>query len=113
MKIFYWIIRIYLIIFILFISLFALDVFSQPNWLLALLIHLIPSFVLIMLAIFSWRNSFLGGILFSLIAVFSLFFFSFTLIISLPLFVISILFFIENYFLKLKYGENNQKNNQR
>jgi hypothetical protein len=50
MKVFiYWLPRVSAILFILFISVFALDVFTEPNWALALFMHLIPSFILIIL----------------------------------------------------------------
>ena len=51
------------ITFVLFISLFALDVFGQEGWFLALIIHLIPSFVAILLTLVSWKWELLGGIL--------------------------------------------------
>lgn len=52
---------------ILFISLFALDVFgldlTWPQALLAFAIHLIPSFVLTLIFIVAWRYERIGGIL--------------------------------------------------
>lgn len=56
-----------------FIGLFALDVF-QPGLppgevLLALLIHLLPSLVLLMALVLAWRRPWLGAVLFVLAAI--------------------------------------------
>ena len=64
--------RILSIVFILFISLFALDVFEQEKWLLALVMHLIPTFVVIILTIVSWKKELLGGILWLILGIFFL-----------------------------------------
>jgi hypothetical protein len=70
-KLFHWIPRILCIIAILFISMFALDSFSEGTsfWtqLGAFLIHLIPSFFLLIILIVSWRWELTGGILFMVI----------------------------------------------
>jgi len=58
------------IAFIIFISLFALDVFEQEKWFLALVMHLIPSFVLIIMTVISWKKEFLGGILWLILGIF-------------------------------------------
>lgn len=72
-KIFHWLPRILCILAILFVSLFALDAFTpgMPVWkqILSLLIHLIPSFVLIALLIIAWKRELIGGLLFILIGV--------------------------------------------
>jgi hypothetical protein len=66
----FWIPRILTILYILFISVFALDVFDKTsgiwNILLALLINLIPSFILIIILIISWKYELVGGIAFIL-----------------------------------------------
>ena len=66
-KILYWIPRILLIIAILFISLFALDSFSAERtfWQNSgvFLMNLIPSFVLLLLLIISWKWEKTGGII--------------------------------------------------
>lgn len=68
---FHWIPRILCIIAILFISLFALDAFSNTltvwQQIKGFLIHLIPSFFLTIILIISWRRELLGGILFLII----------------------------------------------
>jgi hypothetical protein len=67
---FHWIPRILAILGILFISIFALDSFepgkSVINQITDFLIHLIPSFMLIILLILSWRHELMGGLLFLL-----------------------------------------------
>lgn len=64
----YWAPRILSIAFILFISLFALDVFNEGyspwNTLLALLIHLIPTFLLAAALALAWRWEWIGAVLF-------------------------------------------------
>ena len=51
-----WIARILAIALIAFFSLFALDVFGQPGWFLGLIMHLIPSFILIIITVIAWKN---------------------------------------------------------
>ena len=69
-KFVYWAPRILSIIFILFLTMFSLDVFSPSLnfWqiLLALLIHNIPSIVLTIILIISWKYELVGGIAFIL-----------------------------------------------
>ena len=76
----FWTPRILTILFILFISLFALDVFGNGYgfWetVLALFMHLIPSFVLIVVLIIAWRYDLVGAIGFvlaGLLYIFTLF----------------------------------------
>ncbi len=61
----YWLPRILGIAMILFISLFATDVFSEGygfwEMMLALFMHLIPTFILIAILIFSWKMPHIGG----------------------------------------------------
>ncbi len=71
-----WIPRILAIAFALFISMFALDVFSEgygfPEVLLALFMHLIPTFLIIGVTMVAWKRMNLGGSLFVVLALFSL-----------------------------------------
>jgi len=64
----YWTPRVPTVLFALFISLFALDVFAEGAgfWktTLALLIHLIPTFIIIAILVLSWKREWIGGILF-------------------------------------------------
>ena len=72
-NIIYWLPRILCILFILFISLFALDAFQSEltltQQIVAFLIHLIPSFILIATLIIAWKWEFIGGIMFTLIGI--------------------------------------------
>src|SRR5271166_3936074 len=65
----YWAPRILAIAFILFISIFALDVFSDNlgfwQTVQALAIHLIPSFVLLVVLVLAWRWEWIGATAFA------------------------------------------------
>lgn len=66
-KIIYWSPRILSLAFVLFLSLFALDVFSEySGWesVLAFLIHLLPSLVLLGITIIAWKHDLAGTIAF-------------------------------------------------
>lgn len=67
-QILFWTPRILSILFVLFLSLFALDVFGEGYnfWqtALALLIHLIPSIVLVAALVLAWRWEWVGAALF-------------------------------------------------
>jgi uncharacterized membrane protein HdeD (DUF308 family) len=69
----YWAPRALCIVFALFISMFALDVFGEGRgfWqtLLALTMHLIPTFLLLLILWVSWRREWIGGMLFPLLGV--------------------------------------------
>jgi len=108
-KYLYWIPRILSILFILFLTMLSLDVFSPDLgfWeiVLGLFMHNIPTFILIAVLIISWKYEIVGGIVFILAGLFyiimllmnqqlewNMFFGS--LIISGPAFLIGILFLI-------------------
>ena len=65
----YWAPRVLSILFIAFLSMFALDVFGEAHgfWqtLLALTIHLIPSIILIFALILAWRWEWVGALLYA------------------------------------------------
>jgi hypothetical protein len=86
-----WLPRILAILFVVFISLFAFDVFEEPLWPIALLIHLIPSFTLAGITFIAWKHEQLGGILF-LLAGLAMFLFFHSLALASPVFVIGLLF---------------------
>jgi hypothetical protein len=69
----YWAPRALCIVFALFISIFALDVLVEGRdfWgtALALLMHLIPTFLLLIVLVVSWRREWIAGILFPLLGV--------------------------------------------
>lgn len=76
------------IIFILFISAFALDVFEQEKWLLALIIHLIPTYMVVILTIISWKKELLGGILWLILGIFFMIMSPEALVIYIPAIII-------------------------
>jgi len=100
----FWLPRIIAIVFAAFISIFALDVFAEysfPVVLWALLMHLIPTILLVVLLIIAWKWPKWGGMLFILLAIiFTLWFnlyrdlISF-LLIGLPVLVLGILFLVD------------------
>jgi hypothetical protein len=82
---------------------FALDVFNEPQWYLALFMHLIPSFILIILTVIAWKNEKIGGFIFMAAGFAMLVFTNFeSLIISVPAFIIGALFAAGGYYPKLK-----------
>jgi hypothetical protein len=102
-----WSARIIGIVFAAFTSIFAADVFSEgydmPHTLLALFMHLIPTFLIVIVLVVAWRREWIGGVAFLVLGIF--YFFSkfgkiswqgFA-IIATPLFALAILFFIGWY----------------
>jgi hypothetical protein len=106
-RLLFWTPRVLCIAFALFISLFALDVFGEGYgfWktVLALMIHLIPTVVIVAVLAVSWRWEWIGGILYILfgalyiVEVWGRFPWVTYLVISGPLFLIGVLFLI-NWF---------------
>jgi len=100
----YWTPRILCILFAAFLSMFALDVFGENEgfWttVLALLIHLVPTYIVVIALVVAWRREWIGAILFIGLAVFYLFLawgrFPWVayLLISGPLFLTGILFLL-------------------
>jgi hypothetical protein len=103
-KAIYWTPRILTIVFILFLALFALDSFEGDQSMIKKLggffIHLIPNFVLILILVVAWKHEWVGTLAFAIagIAYIILFWGRFPvatfLIISGPLFLIAILFWL-------------------
>jgi len=103
-RLLFWAPRILCILFAVFVSLFAFDVFEEGHgfWgtMLALLMHLIPTFVILIVLAISWRWEWVGGILFIALGVLYLvmswgrFHWSAYLVISGPLFLVGVLFLI-------------------
>jgi hypothetical protein len=99
-----WTARIMSIVFAAFLSLFALDIFNEGNdfWntALGLFMHLIPSFLVLLVLIISWRKEWIGGIVYFILGIAYLvtawgkFDWSAYALIAGPLFVLGILFFI-------------------
>lgn len=71
-QILFWTPRILCILFAIFISLFALDVFDEgygfPTVLLALLMHLLPTAVVVFLLIVTWKREWIAAVIFFLLA---------------------------------------------
>jgi hypothetical protein len=70
-RLLYWTPRALCIVFAAFISIFAADIIGHGAgfWqtFLGLLMHLIPTFLIIALLVVSWRREWIGGILFILL----------------------------------------------
>jgi len=103
-RLLFWAPRILCILFAVFVSLFALDVFGEDYgfWgtILALLMHLIPTGVILIVLAISWRWEWVGGVLFIALGVLYLVLawgrlhWSAYLVISGPLFLVGVLFLI-------------------
>lgn len=103
-RLLFWTPRILCIVFAVFVSLFALDVFGEDHgfWktLLALLMHLVPTGIILIVLAISWRWEWVGGIVFNVLGVLYLvmlrgrFHWSVYLVMSGPLFLIGVLFWL-------------------
>jgi hypothetical protein len=100
----YWTPRILCLLFAGFISLFALDVFQENhgfwNTALALMVHLIPTAILLILLALAWRWEWLGSLFFPglgafyIIAFWGRFPWATYLIIAGPLVLVGVLFLL-------------------
>jgi hypothetical protein len=100
----FWAPRILGILFAIFISIFALDVFGQgysfAETVLALAMHLVPTGILLVVLVLAWRWEWIGGILFPglgilyLVTAWGRFHWSAYLVISGPLILEGILFLL-------------------
>jgi hypothetical protein len=101
----HWAPRVLCIAFALFLSLFALDVFEEGlglwKTILALVIHLIPTWLVLGVLALSWRWPWGGGILYAALGVFYMvsnwgrFHWSAFALIAGPLFLIAALFLLD------------------
>ena len=116
----YWTPRVLAILFAAFISIFALDVFGEykfPLVLVALFMHLIPTFIIIILLLIAWKWEKVGGIIFIILGLlFTLLFRTYEhplsfLIISGPVFLIGFLFLMSK--LKGKKKETKVKKKEK
>jgi len=68
-----WTPRVFTILFAIFISLFALDVFSAGKGfgetVLALLLHLVPTAIIVGVLVLSWRREWIGAIIYVALAI--------------------------------------------
>jgi hypothetical protein len=73
-RVLYWTPRILCILFAVFISLFAFDVFEGGKGFwetsVALLLHLVPTIIIVAVLVLSWRREWIGGILFIALGIF-------------------------------------------
>ena len=96
-RVLFWIPRVLCILFAMFLSMFALDVFSEGygfgETILALLVHLVPTYVVVIALVIAWRWEGVGAILFTALALFYLVTSrGESWIISGPLFLVGVLF---------------------
>jgi hypothetical protein len=99
-----------MIAFIVFLSLFALDVFGGDKSLIyqigGFLIHIIPSFILVIGLIISWKHPVLGGCLFIIAGIiFTLYFGTYKnlevfLVISLPVLLEGLIFVLFGWIIR-------------
>lgn len=118
-KVIYWLPRIICILAILFISLFAADAFDHGEniWqkIGDFLMHLVPSFILLVFLVVAWKWELIGGIIFVIIGiVFSPFIFMHNykmndsigislgtiMLITFPFIVVGVLFLLSYWFKK-------------
>ena len=70
-RLLYWAPRVLGILFVLFTSIFSLDVFDAgytfPETMIALIMHLLPTIILAILLVISWKYELVGGIIFLLL----------------------------------------------
>ncbi|MFC1805588.1 hypothetical protein ACFL09_01240 [Planctomycetota bacterium] len=112
-RVLFWSPRVLGILFAAFISLFALDVFGEGYgfWgtILALLIHLVPTYFVVAALIIAWRWEWLGAALFIALALLYIVLFwgrldwGVCLIIPGPLFLVGVLFLV-NWVYRAKLG---------
>jgi hypothetical protein len=98
----YWTPRALCILFACFLGVFAADVFREGSGFwetgVALLMHLIPVFIVLLVLVLAWRREWIGGVFFNVLGLY--YFFSnlrhlgWVVIVSGPLFLIGILFFV-------------------
>jgi len=73
-RVLYWTPRVLCLLFAMFLSVFALDVFNQGlgfwQTIGALLLHLVPNFIVLGVLAISWRREWVGAVLFIALAVF-------------------------------------------
>lgn len=112
MKSLCWLARLLSIIFLVFITIFSLDVFSEgllfPELLYATLWHLIPSFLIFFAILIAWNNEKWGGVAFVILSIASVILLrtyndAFGIfLISLPPLVIGVLFLWNSVIMRRK-----------
>ena len=104
-----WSPRIVLIVYCLFISVFALDAFSEAGTFFHRLgdfaMHLVPTLVAGLMLVLAWRFPLIGGLFIMILGmIFTIYFhtdrtFSYFMMISAPLFVAGLLFILSHAFI--------------
>ncbi|KXK12121.1 MAG: response regulator receiver protein [Chloroflexi bacterium OLB14] len=104
-RFFFWSPRVLCIIFAIFLSMFALDVFGESHsfgeTIISLLFNLIPSILVVIILTIAWRRDWIGAILFLGLAVFYPIWsqrLDWAFVISTPLLLISALFFLNSIY---------------
>jgi hypothetical protein len=100
----FWVPRVLTILFAGFLSLFALDVFDEGfgfwGTVVALFMHLIPTWIVLIVLAVSWRWEWVGAVLFAALGLLYVYFAvgrghpEWTLVISGPLFLVGGLFLL-------------------
>ena len=104
-KFLYWAPRVLSILFVAFVSIFALDVFEEGKSAgaiaLALLIHLIPTIIGIVIIVIAWKRELVGGWLFVALGIGFIFIGNFEsgaiLLFMIPLTLIGAMFLWHHY----------------
>ena len=119
-KLLFWAPRVLAILFILFLAMFSLDIFGNNYtfWetVLGLFMHNIPSIILLIVLIISWKHEIVGAIAFVLGGIFYIvtlfinpqfewYMLSWSIMIAGPAFLVGILFWM-NWKQKRKSGKN-------
>jgi hypothetical protein len=113
---FFWAPRLLTIAFAIFLSAFALDAFAEGyplgKLVLALLIHLIPAAIIVLVLAFAWRWELVGTVFFAGLAIFywlnNVRHPNWIVIISGPLFLIAV-FFLVNWVKRDKLDAKRQQ----
>jgi hypothetical protein len=103
--------RVLAILFVGFIALFALDVFSDFSW-MALFMNLLPTFIALAMTVTAWKRPLIGGILFVLVGAVYLVLARSRLLalpIVIPAVIIGALFIIGNFSSEKKPGPEVEK----
>ena len=109
-RVLFWSPRIICILYAMFLSMFALDVFSEgygfTETILALLMHLVPTYLVVIALVIAWRWERVGAILFIALTLFYLVMSrGESWVISGPLLLVSFLFYFNwKYKTQLKTG---------
>ena len=104
----YWLPRVIEILVILFLGIFAIDVFAPGRPVLVMVglffLHLAPNYLLILILFIAWKKELIGGILFILVGALFTYFYSTYLylwnfmFVSFPVFLVGFLFLVHYTF---------------